>query len=71
MKSYRVAKNIPVPEPRGRRKLYEFPELEIGESFLVTSKSEVYAARKRMKSKGQEIVSRRMGDDSWRIWRAN
>lgn len=71
MKGYRVAKNIPVPEPRGRRSLYEFPALEVGESILVTSKSEVYACRKRMRNKGQDVVSRKMGEDSWRIWRSS
>ena len=71
MKGYRVAKNIPVPEPRGRNSIYDFPALEVGESFLVTSKSEVYAARKRMRNKGQDIVSRKMGEDNWRIWRSS
>jgi|5_EtaG_2_1085323.scaffolds.fasta_scaffold16031_3 hypothetical protein len=71
MKGYRVAKNIPVPEPRGRKKLYDFPDLEVGESFLVASKSEVLSARKRLANKGQQMVSRKMGEDNWRIWRAS
>jgi len=71
MKGYRVAKNIPVPEPRGRKKLYDFPDLEVGESFLVTSKSEVLSARKRLLKKGQQMVSRKMGEGNWRIWRAS
>lgn len=71
MKGYRVAKNIPVPnlEGRGRKTMYDFPHLEIGESFLVTSKSEVFSARKRYRKQGMEIVSRTMGDNNWRIWR--
>jgi len=71
MKGYRIAKNIPIPEPRGRKAVYAFPDLEVGESYLVTSKSEVYASRKRFRNKGQEIVSRKMGDNNWRIWRAS
>ena len=69
MKGYRVAKNIPIPEGRGRRKIYDFPNLEIGESFLVTSKSEVFSARKRFRNQGMEVVSRTMGNNNWRIWR--
>lgn len=71
MKGYRVAKNIPIPEGRGRKTVYDFPNLEIGESFLVTSKSETFAARTRYRKQGMEIVSRRMAEEQWRIWRVS
>ena len=69
MKTYRVAKNVPIPEGRGRRKQYDFPVLEIGDSFLASSKSEVFAARKQYRNRGQDIVSRTQGKLGWRIWR--
>ena len=69
MKGYRVAKNIPIPQGSGRKKHYDFPNLEIGESFLVTSKSEVFSVRQQYRKAGKEIVSRTVGDNQWRVWR--
>ena len=67
---YRVAKNIPMPIANtGRAAMYEFPELEIGHSFLVMTEKEVNAARNRFYSKKQSVSVRREDDGSFRIWR--
>jgi len=67
--AYRVSKKISVPATgAGRDPKYPFPELEIGESFEVTTTTEKNAARKRFYNRNQRIVTR-MTDNGFRIWR--
>ncbi len=67
--AYRVSRKIAVPATgAGRDPKYPFPELEIGESFEVTTTSEKNAARKRFYTRQQRIVTRST-DNGFRIWR--
>lgn len=67
---YRVSKKVPLPATsgRGREPMYVFPDLEVGDSFVVTTNKERQAARKRYAAKNQKIVTR-MLNDTCRIWR--
>tara|TARA_R100000654_G_scaffold72333_1_gene104106 strand:- start:930 stop:1142 length:213 start_codon:yes stop_codon:yes gene_type:complete len=67
--AYRISRKIAVPATGAGRDLkYPFPELEIGESFEVTTTSEKNAARKRFYNRNQRIATR-MTDNGFRIWR--
>ena len=67
--AYRVSRKIAVPSTgAGRDPKYPFPELEIGESFEVTTTTEKNAARKRFYNRNQRIVTR-MTNNGFRIWR--
>lgn len=70
-KAYKVSSRITMPTNtgRGRAAIYKFPELEIGQSFLVTTIQEVNAARNRYYRVDQKIIVRTESDGSYRIWR--
>lgn len=68
---YRVSKKIPMPTTsnRGRTPIYVFPDLEIGDSFVVTTNKERQAARKRYQHKKQTVAMRTIDGKETRIWR--
>ena len=68
---YYVTNDIPVPpvSKRGRGYKYLFPNLKKGESFVVNTVAELYAARSRYKKYGWKIITRQQDGDVWRIWR--
>ena len=81
MTRLQVEKGIPIPEDRGygRPQLskYGFHELvfEVNDSILVEEHkvvkaflSHMFTRAKRSKS-GHRYVSRKIGDNQWRIWR--
>ena len=81
MTKLKVEKNIPMPKDTGQGRpqisKYGFHELEfeVNDSILVTDYklvkaflSHVFTRAKRSNS-GHKYVSRKVGDNEWRIWR--
>jgi len=81
MTKIQVEKGIPVPEDGGlgrpRLNKYGFHELEfeVNDSILVKDRKLVKAflshafARAKRSNSGQKFLSRKVGDNQWRIWR--
>jgi hypothetical protein len=81
MTEIKVEKGIPVPEDGGlgrpRLNKYGFHELEfeVNDSILVKDRKLVKAflshafARAKRSNSGHKYMSRKVGDNQWRIWR--
>jgi hypothetical protein len=74
---FEIEKNVPVemPENRGRKRLYPFPDMEIGDSFfaegktieLLTTNASIYGTRHGKKFSCKSTES--MGQKGVRVWR--
>ena len=81
MTEIKIEKNIPIPEDYGwgrpRLNKYGFHDLEfeVGDSISLKDPKLVKAflsyafARARRSNSGHKYMSRRVGDNQWRIWR--
>jgi hypothetical protein len=70
---YKIEKNIPMPEGRGRKKKYPFEEMESGDSFFVKcGKKEVAAVRAAVLKENRACMthkwSTRTVDGGLRVW---
>jgi len=69
-KNYKVSNKHPLPKHtgRGRQPIYNFPELEVGQSIFVDSDNECKAARSQFNRRRQNLCIRPEGD-GYRVWR--
>lgn len=70
---YKIQKNIPIPakKPQGRKQVYPFARMEVGDSFVVPlskSKSLASSINKYAKSLGMKFTRRVLGKEV-RVWR--
>lgn len=72
---YKIQKNIPIPtkDARGRKKLYPFDDMEVGDSFAVPliKKRSISCAvsQEHKKHQGERRFSVRVLKNEIRIWR--
>tara|TARA_R100001082_G_C4263124_1_gene116414 strand:- start:330 stop:587 length:258 start_codon:yes stop_codon:yes gene_type:complete len=77
---FKVEKNVPIPsiEVATKSSKYDFHKLEfeVGDSFLVTEHKVLnaflsYVNQYRKKSLGHKYLTRKVGENQWRIWRVS
>jgi len=71
---YHVSNDIPIPPPQyGRNSKYRFPNLEVGESFVVSTEKECLAVRQKYHRKGMRLAIRKNNgvdtNNGYRVWR--
>ena len=68
---YEVENDIPIPDARhSADKRAKWPELKVGQSFVVGSERDANSALVYMRNVlGQKPMRRKVGDDTYRIWR--
>lgn len=75
--TFKIEKNIPLPNKggRGRPLMYPFDQMDVNDSFLipkgVNAKSVSNAAGKYGKRHGKEFTTREIGNGRYRIWRTS
>ena len=81
MKKYKIEKNIPIIQTKGRIKKYDFPleDMEVGDSFQIDGDmrsadrklmlTQYQSAFTQAKYRGIKVTSRTQSDGSIRIWR--
>ncbi len=69
LKTYSIQKDVPIPR-KGPWK-YDFPweDMDVGDSFVVTSSKEALAATTRAKALDIQITTRKESTKKYRIWR--
>jgi len=68
---FEIEKGIPVPATLPRSK-YPFGQMEVGDSFACSASQNArvrVAAHKYGKDHGLVFTARKIGDDSYRVWR--
>lgn len=66
---FEIESNVPMPEPsRGRRPIYPFGQMRVGDSVLVPDKRAVSAAHLHGTRNGMKFTSLK-GPDGYRVWR--
>ena len=73
---FRVEKDVPIPLATKTRNKYDFHKLkfEVGDSLLITEHKVLNALlsfvnQNRKKSLGHKYLTRKVGENQWRIWR--
>lgn len=69
MRTFVIEKGIPVTERKRPGSSFELPEWEVGDSFVVDSKSRAAYLATRFKAKGQKVTCRQTEGGHVRIWR--
>ena len=75
--AFKVEKDVPIPLATKSRK-YNFHKLkfEVGDSLLITEHKVLNALlsfvnQNRKKSLGHKYITRKVGENQWRIWRVS
>jgi hypothetical protein len=72
-KDYKIEKGIELSStPRGRRGLYPFDKMEVGDSFIVENRADRQKVRVASNNYYRKYKSRftvRQWEDKWRCWR--
>ncbi|MBS0178323.1 MAG: hypothetical protein JSR20_06130 [Nitrospira sp.] len=69
MNTFTIEKGIPVVERKRPGSLIELPDWEVGDSFVVDSKSRAAYLATRFKRRGQKVTCRQIDGGQVRIWR--
>jgi hypothetical protein len=69
MKTYKIQKNIPIPEKLKTECEYPFNEMEPGDSFLCRCEAKVRYAAKKFGHKVTIRQSRNQGTFAYRVWK--
>jgi hypothetical protein len=64
----KIETGIPMPEV-GRRKKYQFAEMNVGDSILSDENARLAAAQRKAKYPGWDYASEKQPDGTIRIWR--
>jgi hypothetical protein len=69
MKTYKIQKNIPIPEKLKTECEYPFNEMELGDSFLCRCEAKVRYAAKKFGHKVTIRQSQDQGTIAYRVWK--
>lgn len=73
MSEIKIDKDVPLPALPGPKKIFPFPDLEVGDSFAVSLKQRNSARqgmhREHRKGHGKRFVSRAIDGKTCRFWR--